>query len=92
MTHENSLKRILNAFSTPMSTKSSKKSPDYEIQLIKTQYVLKNKDFSSTRAAVEFFKVYYRTLQRRLNGGKTNSTSHEITQILSNAEEDVLIR
>jgi hypothetical protein len=92
MTHENPPKRILNAFSTPMSNKLSKKKLDHEIQLTKAQYALKNKDFPSTRAAATFFQVNPKTLQRRLNGGKTNSTGHEMSQILTNAEEDTLVR
>jgi hypothetical protein len=92
MSRENSPKRILSAFSTPMSSKLPKKSPDHEIQLAKALYVLKNKDFPSAQAAAKFFQVNARTLQRRVNGGKTNSTGHEMSQILSNAEENTLVR
>jgi hypothetical protein len=75
-----------------MPYKPSKKSPDHEVQLAKAKYVLQKKDFPSIRAAVKFFKVDPRTLGRRLNGGKTNSTGQEMRQILSNAEENILVR
>jgi hypothetical protein len=75
-----------------MPRKPSNKSADYEIQLTKAQYALKNKDFISARAAAKFFKVDPRTLQRRVKGGLTPTTSQEMRQILTNAEEDILVR
>jgi len=80
------------ATSPQMPSQLLKKSSEHEFQLVKAQYALKNKDFKSVRAAAAFFKVHYRTLQRRVNGGLTQSTSQEMRQILTNAEEDTLVR
>jgi hypothetical protein len=75
-----------------MGPLGSKKTYNLEVQIQKALYALKNKDFPSTRAAAQFFKLDHRTLQRRRNGGKTQSQSHEMDQILTNAEEKTLLR
>ena len=49
-----------------MAPKISKVPADLEIQITKAIYALKNKDFSSIRAAARFFKVEHTTLSRRL--------------------------
>jgi hypothetical protein len=53
---------------------------------------LKNKDFSSIRAAAQFFEVGHTTLSRRLRSSVSQSKSKEMAQILTNAEEDTLVR
>jgi hypothetical protein len=76
-----------------MGPLGSKKTYNLEVQIQKALYALKkNKDFPATRAAAQFFKLDHRTLQRRRDGGKTQSQSHEMVQILTNAEEDILLR
>jgi hypothetical protein len=75
-----------------MGSKNSKKRPDLEVQISKALYALKSKDFSSIRAAAQFFEVGHTTLSRRLRGSVSQSKSKEMAQILTNAEEDTLIR
>jgi hypothetical protein len=75
-----------------MGPKNSKKMPGLEIQISKALYALKNKDFTSVRAAARFFEVGHTTLSRRLRGSISHSRSKEMTQILTNAEEDTLVR
>jgi hypothetical protein len=75
-----------------MPTKFSKKAPDYEIKLQKALFAFQNNDFTSIDAAARFFKVIPRTLRRRHLGGLTQSTSHKMYQILTNAEETTLVR
>src|SRR5436305_514701 len=80
------------ALSPTMPKISSQKAQDREVQIRKALYAYKNKDFKSIRSAAKFFKVSEPTLRRRHHGGLTQSTSHEMYQILTNAEEDTLVR
>jgi hypothetical protein len=73
-----------------MPIQLAQKPQDIEIQIQKALYALQIKDFISIRAAARFFKICYRTLQRRRNGGLTRSTSQEMRQVLTNAEESTL--
>jgi hypothetical protein len=64
---------------------------DLEVQITKAIYALKNKDFSSIRAAARFFEVNHTTLSRRLRGGVPQAESKEMAQILTNTEEYTLV-
>jgi hypothetical protein len=66
-----------------MGSKNSKKRPDLEVQISKALYALKSKDFSSIRAAAQFFEVGHTTLSRRLRGSVSQSKSKEMAQILT---------
>jgi hypothetical protein len=75
-----------------MGPKNSKKTPGLEIQISKALYALKNKDFTSVWAAAQLFEVGHTTLSRRLRGSVSHPRSKEMTQILTNAEEDILVQ
>jgi hypothetical protein len=75
-----------------MASKSSKKHSNYEAQVLKALYALKQKDVPSINAAARLFEVSRATIQRRLHGGLTRSQGHEMAQILTNAEEKTLVR
>jgi hypothetical protein len=75
-----------------MGLKNSKVPANLEVQIAKAIYALKNKDFSSIRAAARFFEVNHTTLSRRLRGGVPQAESKEMARILTNAEEDTLVR
>jgi hypothetical protein len=75
-----------------MGPKGSKKTPELEIRLCKALYALKNKDISSIRAAARLFEVDHSTLTRRLHGGVSQSRGQEMRSILTNAEEDTVVR
>ena len=64
----------------------------HKSQIQRALYTLKNNDFTSTRAAATFFKVSHATLARRRLAGQTRTQSNEMRQILTNAEEKVLVR
>jgi hypothetical protein len=51
-----------------------------------------NEEHQSIRAAARAFSVPYHTLRHRLAGRTSRSHSHESAQILSNAEEQTLVR
>jgi hypothetical protein len=75
-----------------MPPRNTKKTPDLENKILKALYALEKKDFYSSTAAARFFKICPRTLQRRRNGVVSQSKSSEMRQILTNAEEDTLVR
>jgi hypothetical protein len=51
-----------------------------------------SKKYRSVRATGRAYSIPASTLQDRLNGRTSRSTAHESTQILSNAEEQTLVR
>jgi hypothetical protein len=59
---------------------------------VQIPYALKYRDFSSIRAAARFFEVNHTTLSRRLRGGVPQAGSKEMAQILTNTEENTLVR
>ena len=75
-----------------MGPRGTKVPDDHELRLLKALYALKNKDFKSIREAARFFNIAHQTLSRRVHGGVSQSMGHESTQILSNAEENTLIK
>jgi hypothetical protein len=75
-----------------MPKSSSQKAQDREVQVRKALYAYIKNEFNSIRATTKFFNVPETTLRRRYHKGLTQSTSHEMYQILINAEEDTLVR
>ena len=75
-----------------MPSKSFQKRQDLEIQIQKANLALDNKEFSSIRAAAQYFEISHATLHRRRLGGVSRSIAQEMVQILTNAEESTLIR
>lgn len=75
-----------------MPSKNIQIAQDREINIQKAIYAYQKKDISSIKAAAQFFKVPYSTLRRRIHDGLTRSTGHEMYQILTNAEENTLVR
>jgi len=51
---------------------------------------LKKKEVKSINAASKVYDIPYTTLSRRVNGGLSNAESHESSQLLSHAEENML--
>ncbi|KAF2228373.1 hypothetical protein EV356DRAFT_423138, partial [Viridothelium virens] len=58
----------------------------------KALLALKNQEISSVWAAARQFKVSHSTLMRRHRAGNTQATSHEMQQLLTNAEELTFVR
>ena len=75
-----------------MGYKSSSKTIQFEPQIQKAIQALKNREFSSIRAAARYFEVSHNTLRRRMAGGNSQAQAKESNQILSNAEEKTLVR
>lgn len=75
-----------------MSSKLSKKRSDIQEKTLNAITAYQNNEFCSIRKAAKHFQIPSSTLRRRLLGGKTRSTSHEMQQILTDAEEATLVR
>jgi hypothetical protein len=75
-----------------MPPRGYQKRTDYEFQILRALYSLKNGDSSSIREAARDFEVSRDTLSRRLRGGVSQPRAHEMAQILTNAEENTLVR
>ncbi|APA12583.1 hypothetical protein SS1G_03777 [Sclerotinia sclerotiorum 1980 UF-70] len=75
-----------------MYTQSPFTPAQIEEKLQQAILALQLKEFKSIRKAAKYFEVPKSTLADRLAGKKTRSQTHEIAQILSNAEENTLVR
>ncbi|EDO04592.1 hypothetical protein SS1G_07075 [Sclerotinia sclerotiorum 1980 UF-70] len=75
-----------------MYTQSPFTPAQIEEKLQQAIVALQLKEFKSIRKAAEHFEVPKSTLADRLAGKKTRSQTHEMAQILSNAEENTLVR
>ncbi|APA13274.1 hypothetical protein sscle_10g080440 [Sclerotinia sclerotiorum 1980 UF-70] len=75
-----------------MYTQSPFTPAQIEEKLQQTIVALQLKEFKSIRKAAEHFEVPKSILADRLAGKKTCSQTYEIAQILSNAEENTLVR
>ena len=75
-----------------MGPLGSKKTLNLETRIKKALFVYNNKDVPSLRAAGKLFQVHHTTLLRRLHGGVSQSRSHEMQSILTDAEENTLTR
>jgi DDE superfamily endonuclease/Tc5 transposase DNA-binding domain/helix-turn-helix, Psq domain len=64
----------------------------FEEKIQKAIVALQLKEYKSIRKAAEHFEVPKSTLADRLAGKKTRTQTHEMAQILSNAEENTLVR
>ncbi|EDN93358.1 hypothetical protein SS1G_09224 [Sclerotinia sclerotiorum 1980 UF-70] len=74
-----------------MYTQSPFTPAQIEEKLQQAIVALQLKEFKSIRKAAEHFEVFKSTLADRLAGKKTRSQTHEMAQILSNAEENTLM-
>jgi hypothetical protein len=63
-----------------------------EVQIQAALLAYKNKQFSSIHAVACHFKVPYTTLHCCIAGGQSQAQTNETRQILSNAEEKILVR
>jgi len=75
-----------------MHTQSPSTSAQIEEKLQKAIISLQLKEFKSISKAAEHFEVPKSTLIARVAGRKSRTQSHEMAQILSNAEENTLVR
>lgn len=75
-----------------MPRNSTSNPPDREDQIQKALLALKNNAFPSVRAAARHFDVDHSILVRRRRAGLSHTQAHEIQQILTNAEESILVR
>jgi hypothetical protein len=75
-----------------MPRKSAQKSFDLEAKIQNALLMWENNEFDSLRSLSTHFQLPKTTLLRRLHGGATRSTSHEMQQYLSNTEESTLLR
>ncbi|APA05500.1 hypothetical protein SS1G_09941 [Sclerotinia sclerotiorum 1980 UF-70] len=75
-----------------MHTESPLTPSQIEEKIQNAIIALQLKDFKSIRKAAEYFEVPKSTLIVRVAGRKSRTQSHEMAQILSNAEENTLVR
>ncbi|RAL67742.1 hypothetical protein DID88_008475 [Monilinia fructigena] len=75
-----------------MHTESPLTPSQIEEKIQNAIIALQLKEFKSIRKAAEYFEVPKSTLIARVAGRKSRTQSHEMAQILSNAEENTLVR
>ncbi|APA16239.1 hypothetical protein sscle_16g110090 [Sclerotinia sclerotiorum 1980 UF-70] len=75
-----------------MHTESPLTPSQIEEKIQNAIIALQLKDFKSIRKAAEYFEVPKSTLIARVAGRKSRTQSHEMAQILSNTEENTLVR
>ncbi|RAL61535.1 hypothetical protein DID88_009574 [Monilinia fructigena] len=75
-----------------MHTESPLTPSQIEEKIQNAIIALQLKEFKSIRKAAEYFEVPKSTLIARVAGRKSHTQSHEMAQILSNAEENTLVR
>ncbi|RAL59416.1 hypothetical protein DID88_006790 [Monilinia fructigena] len=75
-----------------MHTESPLTPSQIEEKIQNAIIALQLKEFKSIRKAAEYFEVPKPTLIARVAGRKSRTQSHEMAQILSNAEENTLVR
>lgn len=75
-----------------MGYTTTSQAAENEARIQEAIQAIKNKTFSGPYAAVDFFKVSRHTLRRRMAGGLLHSQAATALQILSIAEEKILIR
>ncbi|APA14878.1 hypothetical protein sscle_13g096480 [Sclerotinia sclerotiorum 1980 UF-70] len=75
-----------------MHTESPLTPSQIEEKIQNAIIALQLKDFKSIRKAVEYFEVPKSTLIARVAERKSHTQSHEMAQILSNIEENTLVR
>jgi hypothetical protein len=75
-----------------MGYQRSSKVLDLEEQVQSAISAFRNQEYKSVRAAAAAFNISHRTLTRRLAGGLSRAQAKEMVQILSNAEEETLVR
>jgi hypothetical protein len=92
MTHQIRPRLLPSSLTPAMGYKRTSKGSVLDLKVQNAITAYKNQEFSSVRAAANHFQISDKTLARRLAGGKSRAKAHEITQILSSAEEKTLVR
>ncbi|KAF2733632.1 hypothetical protein EJ04DRAFT_605366, partial [Polyplosphaeria fusca] len=75
-----------------MGYQRSSKAGQTEDKIQEALRAIENCTFSNPYAAAKHFDVSYRTIRRRMAGGKSHSQAAAYQQVLSNTEEKSLIR
>ena len=75
-----------------MAAQISPEDDRYEARIQEAILSVRNKSFSSICAAARVYKVSPSSLHHRLSGRQSRAQAHESNQILSNAEENTLVR